>query len=285
MTRSSYGVESIGEGSRVASASYPQEPEKVRPLEWRDMTYDDVPEFLAHHSFGSYTIKFEADFSWPWIVRPFCTPQSNYQTLEEAKADCEAHYTRGILSALENGSAGLADAHSNETTTLRSELEKVRGALEEVVSWLCDVREGDDPASVVRCAVASREVAQSALGGAYTEGSRAARDVLAERARQIVVEGYTARHDDGHRDGEIGRAAVAYALRAMKLYQIPIYLAREMNDIIAAIWPWDRSVFKPTGKPNSVRRSLVKAGALILAEIDRMDRSALQTKAEEDRNG
>lgn len=35
-------------------------------------------------------------------------------------------------------------------------------------------------------------------------------------------------------------------------------------------WPWDASWWKP----NARRRNLVKAGALILAEIERIDRAA-----------
>ena len=98
-------------------------------------------------------------------------------------------------------------------------------------------------------------------------------DVLAERRRQVDVEGFDAQHDDGHSDGEIGRAAAAYALSAMKRYQIPIDLARNMPSIVAAIWPWEAGDFKPSGKPNAVRRSLVKAAALIIAEIERLDRA------------
>jgi hypothetical protein len=43
-----------------------------------------------------------------------------------------------------------------------------------------------------------------------------------------------------------------------------------MKGIIASIWPWDRAYWKPRGP----RNNLVKAGALILAEIERIDRAA-----------
>ena len=39
---------------------------------------------------------------------------------------------------------------------------------------------------------------------------------------------------------------------------------------IPPTWPWDESWFKPT--PDDRIRELVKAGALILAEIDRLQR-------------
>jgi len=88
----------------------------------------------------------------------------------------------------------------------------------------------------------------------------AARDVLAERQRQISAEGWTPEHDDEHEIGELARAAACYAANATGF--------RLMNR--ANLWPWDRAWWKPT----TPRRDLVKAGALILAEIERIDRAA-----------
>ncbi|MEB3421767.1 hypothetical protein VK682_24660 [Salipiger manganoxidans] len=42
------------------------------------------------------------------------------------------------------------------------------------------------------------------------------------------------------------------------------------------LWPWDRKWWKPT----TPRRDLVKAGALIVAEIERLDRAALRAAQE-----
>lgn len=96
--------------------------------------------------------------------------------------------------------------------------------------------------------------------------TQAARDVLAERRRQIEAEGWTPAHDDAHEDGELASAAAAYAVyRSM---MDPIVLMGD--DIIAQLWPWDFSWWKP----NNPRRDLVKAAALILAEIERLDRAA-----------
>lgn len=77
----------------------------VKPLEWRDHSYKDVPEFLAHHPFGRYTIKREdAGSEWPWVVRPFLTAGSNFRTLADAKSEAEADYIGRVLSALSEGS-------------------------------------------------------------------------------------------------------------------------------------------------------------------------------------
>lgn len=97
--------------------------------------------------------------------------------------------------------------------------------------------------------------------------SIAAHDVLAERERQKTVEGWTPEHDDEHDDGELARAASAYALNAglPKRFET---LAKALRGEHGAIWPWHPAWWKPT----TSRRDLVKAGALILAEIERLDR-------------
>ena len=93
--------------------------------------------------------------------------------------------------------------------------------------------------------------------------SRALADVVAERARQTTAEGWTAEHDDHHNGHELQAAAEVYLLGA---YATP---GRRRN-LIARFWPWDTAWYKPT----TPRRDLVKAAALILAEIDRIDRAA-----------
>lgn len=87
----------------------------------------------------------------------------------------------------------------------------------------------------------------------------AATDVLAERQRQQSVEGWTPEHDDIHAGGQLADAAASYALYAH---------INAADFDIPDVWPWDMQWWKP-GSP---RRNLVKSGALILAEIERIDR-------------
>jgi hypothetical protein len=101
-------------------------------------------------------------------------------------------------------------------------------------------------------------------------------DITAERQRQISAEGWTIDHDDSHSEGEMACAAGIYALIAgsgATDYR-NAYQGYSLNDYLQAIidhyWPWDRKWFKPTNR----RRDLVKAGALIVAEIERLDRAA-----------
>lgn len=89
----------------------------------------------------------------------------------------------------------------------------------------------------------------------------AARDVLAERHRQVTMEGWTPEHDDQHQYGEMALAAACYAAADTENYP-----PAEPPDL----WPWDSEWWKPA----SERRNLIKAAALILAEIERIDRAA-----------
>lgn len=93
-----------------------------------------------------------------------------------------------------------------------------------------------------------------------SSGWKAAQDVISERKRQMEKESWSPEHDDGHKDGEIASAAAAYAR---------VYGGGGLAMASAvALWPWDMKWFKP----KSQRENLVRAGALILAEIERLDR-------------
>ncbi|KLY37147.1 hypothetical protein SK92_00281 [Klebsiella oxytoca] len=93
----------------------------------------------------------------------------------------------------------------------------------------------------------------------------AATDVLAERQRQITAEGLTPEHDDEYQHCEMAVAAACY-----------IMADDDPRADVPELWPWPSEWWKPT----DVRRDLVKAGALILAEIERLDRAAGTKEAE-----
>ncbi|MDE7370272.1 MAG: hypothetical protein K2N07_00720 [Desulfovibrio sp.] len=82
--------------------------------------------------------------------------------------------------------------------------------------------------------------------------------IAQERQRQIEDEGYT---DDSYSTNEqLAKAAVCYALPdTLKIYD------RFGKPFL---WPWHTRHYKPT--PGDRIRELVKAGALIAAEIDRL---------------
>lgn len=93
-----------------------------------------------------------------------------------------------------------------------------------------------------------------------------------ERERQVAKEGWTADHDDQHGSGELADAAACYAAGE------PIYFERRRTiggspklPVIhfENVWPFDCGWYKP--KRDRIR-NLVRAGALIAAEVDRLQR-------------
>lgn len=89
--------------------------------------------------------------------------------------------------------------------------------------------------------------------------NQAALDVLSERRRQITSEGWTPEHDDEHAGFELARAGACYA----EYGNWPAH-----SEVPPNSWPWPAAWWKPS----DYRRNLVKAAALILAEIERLDR-------------
>lgn len=113
---------------------------------------------------------------------------------------------------------------------------------------------------------AENELAELLAAAPGKEVPQAWLDVQAERRRQIEAEGWTPEHDDEHADGQMAQAAGCYALHAGG---IGTDWPDGRQNGAALFWPWDRDSWKPT----TPRRDLVKACALALAEIERLDRA------------
>lgn len=122
------------------------------------------------------------------------------------------------------------------------------------------------------------DLAANALAGALAKvrrllrqpgPSQAALDVIAERQRQGDEEGIVDADDDHWTDGELALAASCYA-------KVSAWAARYTDGLTARFtstpegWPWGNGCWNPKNR----RRDLVRAGALILAEIERLDRAA-----------
>lgn len=103
--------------------------------------------------------------------------------------------------------------------------------------------------------------------------------IAAERQRQIDVEGWSAEHDNKHLDGSMAMAAACYAAPG------PIYLYGEYRKLLGYEthtmvgfhdpWPW-AAKWDKRDKHDKLQR-LVIAGALIAAEIDRLERAEMPT--------
>jgi hypothetical protein len=87
--------------------------------------------------------------------------------------------------------------------------------------------------------------------------------ITIERQRQIEAEGYSPEHDDEHRDGELMDAGMCYFLYGTDRGAF-------RGDHVPVSWPWG-----DCWKPSTPWRNLVKAGALMRAEKDRLKRAGL----------
>lgn len=135
----------------------------------------------------------------------------------------------------------------------------------------CDKLTDDEWRQVALAALT--DISLSAPQGEVERGS-AIDDIAAERRRQIEAEGWTPEHDDAHSEGDLSRAAACYAAHASAYQRVTVPLsayqsAETVRDEYG--WPWAKAWWKPS----TPRRDLVKAGALIVAEIERIDRAAL----------
>lgn len=95
--------------------------------------------------------------------------------------------------------------------------------------------------------------------------------IASERKRQIEVEGWTAEHDAHHDGHELALAAVAYTQEAIARCGNWVNFYRHDSHNPPSEWPWAPEWWKPSDDPI---RNLVKAGALIAAEIDRLSAEA-----------
>lgn len=101
-----------------------------------------------------------------------------------------------------------------------------------------------------------------------TEKGDAGMGVLAlvhERFRQNTEKGYTLAHDDLHTQAELLRAAQCY------MFLAKCQIAGDIRDITECPpgWPFEKESWRASDDP---QRNLAKAGALIAAEWDRLER-------------
>lgn len=92
------------------------------------------------------------------------------------------------------------------------------------------------------------------------------KEITDERERQVKAEGWTPEHDDDHNKGELAFAGACYAFHAgdqARGLRHPTHATAPL-----VYWPWDTGWWKPKDQ----RRDLIRAAALIVAEIERLDR-------------
>lgn len=97
--------------------------------------------------------------------------------------------------------------------------------------------------------------------------------IAEERQRQITEEGWTTEHDVNHTNGQLASAAACYAMTEDDRKRMTAISVRKANGTVVhypMIWPWEETWWKPA--ENNRIKDLVRAGALIAAEIDRLQR-------------
>lgn len=97
-------------------------------------------------------------------------------------------------------------------------------------------------------------------------------EVLEERTRQIIEEGYGPDHDDEWAVGQLAMAAAAYAVHPMVAFVFGTEHDPDRNSVhFEDVYPWLPRYDKREKLMR--RRLLVQAAALIVAEIERIDRT------------
>ncbi len=98
-------------------------------------------------------------------------------------------------------------------------------------------------------------------------------EVAAERRRQMEAEGWTPEHDDEHNKGQMASAAACYALNTAR--PLPTTVDTAGARLPTMFWPWNGHWWKPRDK----RRDLIRAAALLVAEVERLDRATARQSA------
>jgi len=172
------------------------------------------------------------------------------------------------------------------TTTQQAIPEDIMKAAEDLYAQLWakqsadidDIERGQDVEAIASAILAERMLhydarwANKAVDDVKASFAGALWEIRAERQRQVDDEGWTAEHDDSHANEELALAACVYAMPREEANSkhssgVPVW---------RVLWPWDAEWLKPTDR----RRDLVKAGALIVAEIERLDRAAISKGGE-----
>lgn len=141
-------------------------------------------------------------------------------------------------------------------------MKEMAESLKEILDVYWGEGDGDPPPKFVERAIALCERSLSPEISIVDE-------VIKERRRQIEDEGFTTLHDDKYDHGELARAGASYAVHSGFTWFDP-YVRISNQKKAPSFWPWPSKWWKP----KDPRRDLIKAAALIVAEIERLDRSA-----------
>lgn len=191
---------------------------------------------------------------WHRHDAPHDALENHARDLERENARLMQRESEAVTQATRD--AARADANAAECGRLAERVRVLSELLAEYLTYDCPPQLAPAAGSLphrARLALRSAPIPLGVLDGAAL--------IAIERQRQIEKEQWSAAHDDDHTDSELAAAGAAYAL----------YAQAGAGSHPAPCWPWHAEWWKPTDDPV---RNLVKAGALIAAEIDRLQREA-----------
>ncbi|HGM7971574.1 TPA: hypothetical protein ACKP9O_001633 [Pseudomonas aeruginosa] len=252
------GLVSGRTAERDAALARVAELEKQQPVAWMhdqpnrvDVIHRDVKDLLQRVPGSSRGIHRPLDVSEHYTIPLYAAP------VAQAQHSVPEGWVQSLPLKDHQPCKPNEDRANGYTIPIYSRPVLVEEALRKLRAVLCDpignvVIDGSD---------GDREEVQRALGmlaaAPGKEVPQAWLDVQAERRRQVTAEGWTPEHDDLYCAAELPRAAAAYILNGA-------------NDEAPAIWPFSAKWWKP----RDARSNYVRASALILAEIERLDRAA-----------
>ncbi|MER0808977.1 hypothetical protein ACEOIK_06580 [Pseudomonas aeruginosa] len=198
----------------------------------------------------------DCDWTGPEPDEDKCPDCQRENCMAAACPQCGARY---VLVASEEIAAPVAQAQHSVPEGFRellemlvaSDLRKIRYA----GAWRREVHDRASSILALLAAAPGMEVPQAWL------------DVQAERRRQVEAEGWTPEHDDEHACDEIAAFACFYAMPPA---------ARDWDTSSTGYGDTLGEAILPEGwepKTGDRRREMVKACALTLAEIERLDRA------------
>jgi hypothetical protein len=98
--------------------------------------------------------------------------------------------------------------------------------------------------------------------------AKVAGELFEERVRQQIGEPYPTDRDDEYLHGQLENAALTYLQYGRDDHRFADAQRHQAAGTSPPSWPWGSQFWKPSSR----RRMLVKAGALVIAAIERLDR-------------
>lgn len=183
----------------------------VKPIDWRDMTYKGVEEWLGHCALSqSFTIKDEGPLhegsEYRFVVRPILSGRTSFPTADEAKAAAQADYEQRIRSALYPAPTSESEAEQFIQAAVDSAPEPLRRLGE----WLAGVLDEDDWKTAERMLIG----AALANPGTAAGDVREALESVAPYLDAIVCYASTISEHDGNRVAKLVRAALSASASA-----------------------------------------------------------------------